>query len=77
MKFLVLLVILFGAWLVWRHQRRGEAGSARPPAPPHKPAGQPQDMVRCARCGLHLPCSEALAGPDGQPYCCTEHRAAG
>lgn len=29
-------------------------------------------MVACRHCGLHLPASDALAGPDG-PYCSAEH----
>ncbi len=33
-----------------------------------------QPMVRCARCGVHLPATQALTGADGQPYCCAEHR---
>jgi uncharacterized protein len=34
-------------------------------------------MVRCAHCGLHLPATDALAGPDGAVYCSTAHRQAG
>ena len=37
----------------------------------------PEPMVDCARCGLHLPASEALRDAAGRPYCCDEHRAAG
>jgi uncharacterized protein len=37
----------------------------------------PERMVDCARCGLHLPASEALLDGAGRPYCCEEHRLAG
>jgi uncharacterized protein len=33
-------------------------------------------MVRCAHCGLHLPATEAIAGPGGAVYCSTAHREA-
>ena len=34
------------------------------------------DMVRCARCGLHVPTAEAVSA-GGQWYCCEAHRQAG
>jgi uncharacterized protein len=37
----------------------------------------PEAMVDCARCGLHLPASEALRDAAGRQYCCAEHRDAG
>ncbi|GMU49811.1 MAG: hypothetical protein KJZ92_06180 [Rhodocyclaceae bacterium] len=33
-------------------------------------------MVVCARCGVHLPESEAIDG-DGGRFCCEEHRRLG
>jgi uncharacterized protein len=39
-----------------------------------KPRDQPvEDMVRCARCGVNLPRSEAILS-QGKTYCCEEHR---
>ncbi len=49
-------------------QNKGKAG--RTPTP------QVQDMVSCARCGLHLPKAEAIPGTnqrEGAMYCCPEH----
>src|SRR5262249_37087942 len=37
----------------------------------------PEAMIDCARCGVHLPASEALRDGAGRPYCCAEHRDAG
>jgi uncharacterized protein len=34
------------------------------------------NMVRCARCGVHLPQRDAVRGADGW-YCSNEHRKAG
>ena len=79
MKYLiVLLVVLVCVW-VWRMNRRAERAQAKPP---QTSVGQtieaPQDMVRCAHCGLHLPRSEAVPGGEEtalQLYCSAEHRA--
>jgi uncharacterized protein len=35
---------------------------------------QPEDMVRCVRCGVHLPRGESLM-LRGKFYCCDEHRS--
>ena len=74
MKYLVvLLVIAVVAWL-----------ALRAPAlkrPPRKKSRRrelaPALMVRCARCGLHLPRDEALPGAADGFYCSEEHRRLG
>jgi uncharacterized protein len=77
MKFLLLIaVVLLVLWL-WRGSRddgRPGAGTSRrgPAQPP-----QQQEMIQCPVCLVHLPRSDALPGPDGQLYCCAEHRARG
>lgn len=76
MKFLlILLVILLAAWL-WRSGRTAEPPAQRPGGPTRRPSTRqatPQDMVRCAHCGLHLPLSEAVASTSAH-YCSVEHR---
>ena len=66
--FVLLLALALGVWL-W--SRRGQR-KAPPPAARPKDAA-PADMVECAVCGLHLPRTEALPGPQGL-YCSTQHR---
>jgi uncharacterized protein len=70
-KFLVLLAVVFAVIWFIRNNRQGDAPrsstSARTPPPP-------QEMVECAVCHVHLPRSDALAGPGGQLYCCAEHK---
>jgi len=67
---LILAIVVLAVWL-WRSGRRDTSGTDRP-APPAAPPG-PQEMVRCAHCGVHLPRSDAVAGRLGL-YCSAEHR---
>lgn len=56
-------------WLVWRWlirpRRQKPVAGMRPPGV--------QNMVRCARCGLHVPEPEALQQA-GRYYCSEQHR---
>lgn len=75
MKYLLLVALLFVAYLLWRNARVRDARDDRPDkrAPPAAP-GDPQEMVSCPVCGLHLPRSEAVPGQGGLLYCSNEHR---
>lgn len=66
--FLLLLALLFGVWL-WRSGRSSGKPENKASASPTSP---PQDMVRCASCGVHVPRADAVAGQRGF-YCCTDH----
>jgi uncharacterized protein len=73
MKYLLLIVVLFVAYSLWRNARQRDDRDSRsrpPPAPP----GNPQEMVSCPVCGVHLPRSEAVPGAGGLLYCSNEHR---
>ena len=77
MKYLILLlVIAVVAWLVLGRRRppppppRGEA--ARPAAP-----SEPQAMLACAHCAVHLPRSDAQFDAAGRPVCSQAHLLAG
>lgn len=74
MKYLiVLLVVLAGLW-AWRSGRRTDLpGQSGHKATDKMPPAAPQDMVRCAVCGVHLPRAEALTGRAGS-YCSQAHR---
>ena len=77
MKYLLVLIVLIIAYNVWRKQRIDARRSAEPQrqARPGTPR-IPQEMVPCARCGLMLPKTEALAQNDLH-YCSEEHRRQG
>ncbi len=74
MRFLIFLALaLLVVWL-WRSSRRsGGAADAPTTPPPTTTPPSPQDMVRCAHCGVHLPHGEAVVGRIGL-YCSNEHR---
>lgn len=74
MKYLlVLAVVVFVLWLMWRP--RGTPPARRGPSAAGK--GHPAEMVACARCDLRLPRNEALFDPPGRAFCCDDHRRAG
>lgn len=83
MKYVILLLVLWAAYALWRHQRRQAMRDQRPPpaAPPPNlgatqqaaPPADPQHMVRCQHCGVHLPQPDAVRGHLGW-YCGTAHR---
>jgi uncharacterized protein len=74
-KFIILLLaVLLLLWMLFGRSRRGERADRASRAAP--PVLQPEDMVACAHCGVHLPRTEAV--PAGAlTYCSAAHREAG
>jgi uncharacterized protein len=76
MRFVVLvLLVLLAVWLIRRALRGGSvhsgtASDARPRT------ASDDELVRCARCGLHLPRADATAR-DGAFFCGEEHARLG
>lgn len=69
-KVLLLAIFAFAIYL-WlsgaaARRQRGDTPSAK----------AQEDMVTCARCGVHLPQSDSVSA-NGQYFCCDEHRLAG
>lgn len=75
MKYLIVFFVVFFAIWLWRKNRRDElrARQAAEPRPAPKAVGAPQDMLRCAHCGLHLPAADAVRGARGGMYCSQAH----
>jgi uncharacterized protein len=68
----LLLIALAVAVLVWL--LFGRRSRDRPPRKKNSPSDSgTEDMVVCARCGVHLPRSEALSAR-GLHYCSSAHR---
>jgi len=67
---LILLVVL-AVWAIRRALR-----ASRPADQPAQQPAEQQDLVRCARCGVHLPRAEARQA-DGALYCGEEHARLG
>ena len=74
MKYLLVLVVVWVGFMLWRSGRRREMEQAK--AAPPRSIASPQAMARCAHCGLHLPASDTLPGKDGKVYCSAAHRQA-
>ncbi|MDP2830282.1 MAG: PP0621 family protein [Sulfuricellaceae bacterium] len=70
LKLLLLVVII---WLVYSLLKKYSRSVDRDEQAPDVPAS-PEDMVRCARCGVHLPRSEAILSGD-ETFCCEAHRS--
>ena len=76
-KILVLLLVIGVAlwWLGGRRRSPPDAGSGRQ-APSPKQA-EPQPMLACVHCGVHLPRDEAFCDAAGRPFCSEAHRLKG
>ena len=67
MKFLLLVALFLAVYLLLR-KASASRSSARPPAP-----RAPEQMVKCAHCGVNQPISESIL-THGRYYCCAAHR---
>jgi uncharacterized protein len=72
-KLILLLFLGLLAYLAFKGFRR--SASSRPGPGNEAPAAE--RMVSCARCGVHLPESEAVAGDGARLFCSEEHRRLG
>ena len=73
MRFLVLiLLVVLAVWLI----RRALRGPGRADAGRVRKAAEGGDLVSCARCGIHLPRSEAREAA-GRLFCGEEHARLG
>ena len=73
MRFIVLIIlVVLAVWLI----RRAFRAKGNIQTPQSKAPGEVGELVRCARCGVHLPRAEAqLAG--GLTFCGEEHARLG
>ena len=69
MKYLVVLLVLAVAYLMWRGKRIHKTPVRKTPPPK---LAAPQDMLACALCGVHVPRDDALVAGN-RNYCCKAH----
>jgi uncharacterized protein len=69
MKWLILFLVLWLVWRVFRSMRRTDP-------PPARSRGA-EVMRACAHCGLNVPESEAIIDSPSASYCCEAHRRLG
>ena len=68
MRYLILLGVIFGVIMWFKFSRPSNSNPATSKTPI-----QPQHMVRCAYCDVHLPEHEAITTKRAA-YCSFEHR---
>ncbi len=75
MKYLIVALVVGLAFWVWRKSRSETTRSVDQPKPkaPQASSTQPQLMITCAACGVHLPKADAVTGRHGS-YCSDAHR---
>lgn len=71
LKILLLLVVGLIAYGILKKYSRSVEGPPR-----HPEVKAPEDMVKCAHCGVNLPRSEAIFSK-GEFYCSVEHQKLG
>ena len=69
-----LLIIALLVWVFFLVLKQGKR-RLRNRKTKHDSLNDPAAMVRCTRCGLHIPASEATYR-NQQPYCSPEHSTA-
>ena len=73
MRVIVLIILVVAAvWLI----RRALRAAARADQTPQRSSPLQQDLVSCARCGVHLPRAEARES-GGRLFCGEEHARLG
>ena len=73
MKLLIVLLAVLAGVLLWQRGRRLKNQSRQDESPRTNAPAVLQSMLRCARCGVHLPAADAVVGRQGS-YCSVNHR---
>lgn len=82
-KLIFWVIVILALFLVARLLARHHAKQAEPPRADSLPrqntaasVNQPENMVRCAHCGIHMPRSDAFL-VNGETWCSDEHAKLG
>jgi uncharacterized protein len=74
MKYLIWLLVALAA-VVWLKRIRAGLSGSRSDVGNRSVHRESEAMQQCARCGVHIPASEAVIDATGTIFCCAEHRA--
>ena len=72
MKYLLVLAVLAIAIWIWRSRHRKSVQESR--STERQRIAAPQEMVKCAQCGLHLPRADAVLDSAQHAFCGAAHR---
>lgn len=75
-KLLLLVAVAGVVYALLRNYQRAIARQQDQTPTSDKPAAGAEDMVRCERCGVHLPRSEGFLS-EGRYFCTDDHRKLG
>lgn len=76
MKFLLWAAIVFFVvmWLLRTKKQYVKPDAAEKAGQKNRPHGNTETMVRCARCSVYIPVSEAVVSESNAVFCSEEHR---
>jgi uncharacterized protein len=75
MKYLIWALLIYLAWRWYSASKQSHADqSAADDAHAARAVNGAETMVRCVRCDVYLPASEALIEAGGAVFCSEEHR---
>ncbi len=69
MKYLIVFIVVIGVLLLLKRGQQRDRHRRPPAGASH---AEPEQMLPCRHCGVHLPASRCV-WRDGEPYCCAEH----
>lgn len=72
----VIIGVLFITRLLAHHAAKRELNRDKPKKGKPESLGKPEEMVRCANCGVYMPRSDAIK-QDEQFWCSPEHAKTG
>ena len=75
-KLLLLVVVVGIVYALLRNYQRAIARQQDQASAAEQPRAVAEDMVRCERCGVHLPRSEGFLS-QGRYFCTDDHRKLG
>jgi len=71
-RFILLIIAIIAVWLIIRSLIQKNSISLNSKDTPAKAKLEPEKIIACHHCGLHIPLNDAIKSGD-KLYCCEEH----